>query len=52
MVVVIGYYYKQVDMKPNLQEEAFDTEANKREVELLNQDPDKATLYCKINFVM
>ena len=28
VVVVIGYYNKQVDMKPNLQEEAFDSEAN------------------------
>ena len=28
VVVEIGYYYKQVDEKPNLQEEAFDTEAN------------------------
>ena len=28
VVVVIGYYNKQVDMKPNLQREAFDSEAN------------------------
>ena len=28
VVVEIGYYYKQVDEKPNLQEEAFDIEAN------------------------
>ena len=52
MVVVIGYYNKQVDMKTNLQEEAFETKANSREVELLNQDSDKATLYCKIQVVM
>ena len=28
VVVEIDYYRKQVDFKPNLQREAFDTEAN------------------------
>ena len=37
MVVEIGYYTKQVDEKPNLQKEAFDTEAYKRVVELIKQ---------------
>ena len=34
VVVQIDYYSKQVDIKPNLQRKAFDTEANYREVEL------------------
>ena len=28
VVVETGYYHKQVDLEPNLQREAFDTEAN------------------------